>query len=90
MCPALSLRFTPVPTSASCVTTAWGRLACWGHRDAPLQAGEAQAARLGPTVPPLARDILHHEHPPSGFSGTSKKSPPRFSGHFVPKAGITA
>lgn len=53
-------------------------------------SGEAQAVRLGPTVTPLARDVLLCEHPPSGFSVTSKKSPPRFSGHFVPRAGITA
>lgn len=65
------------------------RAGCAGmlcHRDL---SGEAQAVRLGPTVPPLARDVPHLQHLPSGFSVTNKKCPSRLSGCFVPKAGIT-
>lgn len=60
---------------------------CAGCRGMLHRRG-AQDVRLGPMVPPLTGDVLHHEHLPSGFSVISKNSPSRFSGRFVPTLGL--
>ena len=65
------------------------RAGCRGMLRRRDPSGEAQAVRLGPTVPPLAGDVPHREHLPLGSSVINRKSPSRLSGHFVPEAGIT-